>query len=93
MPFVQVMNEELEWNARPLSPQMTEAFDKISKQVCSLSEQIAHLQLSVAGMQQPVDSQLAANHGMLTASSSIRKLRLPEVLALSLRHKWACPQA
>ncbi|DBA66694.1 TPA: hypothetical protein ACH3X2_002158 [Trebouxia sp. C0005] len=65
-----VMNAELEWNTRPLSPQMTEAFDKISKQVCSLSEQIAHLQLSVAGMQQPLDSQMAANHGMLTASSS-----------------------
>ncbi|KAL3146401.1 hypothetical protein ABBQ32_003083 [Trebouxia sp. C0010 RCD-2024] len=28
----QVMNAELEWDARPLSPQMTEAFDKISKQ-------------------------------------------------------------
>ena len=66
-----MINAELECNARPLSPQMTEAFDKISKQVCSLSEQIAHLQLSVAGMQQPVDSQMAANHGMLTASSSI----------------------
>ncbi|KAL0021220.1 hypothetical protein WJX79_003107 [Trebouxia sp. C0005] len=67
-----VMNAELEWNTRPLSPQMTEAFDKISKQVCSLSEQIAHLQLSVAGMQQPLDSQMAANHGMLTASSSTK---------------------
>ena len=45
--FVQVINAELVCNARPLSPQMTEAFDKISKQVCSLSKQIAHLQLSV----------------------------------------------
>ena len=50
---------------------MTEAFDKISKQVYSLSEQIAHLQLGVNGMQQPVDSQSAANHSMPTASSSI----------------------
>ncbi len=73
--FVQVINAELECNARPLSPQMTEAFDKISKQVCSLSEQIAHLQLSVDGMQQPVDSQMAANHGMPTASSSITQAR------------------
>ncbi|DBB06101.1 TPA: hypothetical protein ACH3X3_009660 [Trebouxia sp. C0006] len=67
----QVINAELECSARPLSPQMTEAFDKISKQVCSLSEQIAHLQLSVDGMQQPVDSKMAGNHGMPTASSSI----------------------
>ena len=66
-----MINAELECNARPLSPQMTEAFDKISKQVCSLSEQIAHLQLSVDGMQQPVDSEMAGNHGMPTASSSI----------------------
>ncbi|KAL3149509.1 hypothetical protein ABBQ32_002291 [Trebouxia sp. C0010 RCD-2024] len=34
-----VIDAELECNARPLSPQMTEAFDKISKHVCSLSEQ------------------------------------------------------
>ncbi|KAL0047769.1 hypothetical protein WJX82_011485 [Trebouxia sp. C0006] len=67
----QVINAELECNARPLSLQMTEAFDKISKQVCSLSEQIAHLQLSVNGMQQPVDSKMAGNHGMPTATSSI----------------------
>ncbi|KAL3134247.1 hypothetical protein ABBQ38_006678 [Trebouxia sp. C0009 RCD-2024] len=66
----QVIDAELECHARPLSPQMTEAVDKISKQVCSLSKQIAHLQLSVAGMQQPLDSQMAANHGMHTASSS-----------------------
>ncbi|DBA90920.1 TPA: hypothetical protein ACH3X1_016130 [Trebouxia sp. C0004] len=65
-----VIDAELECNAGPLSPQMTEAFDKISKQVCSLSEQFAHLQLSAAGMQQPLDSQMAAKHGMLTASSS-----------------------
>ncbi|KAL0043707.1 hypothetical protein WJX82_006330 [Trebouxia sp. C0006] len=31
----QVINAELECSARPLSPQMTEAFDKISKQVLS----------------------------------------------------------
>ncbi|DBA76442.1 TPA: hypothetical protein ACH3X2_008514 [Trebouxia sp. C0005] len=66
-----VIDAEMECNARPLSPQMTEAFDKISKHVCSLSEQIAHLQFSVDGMQQPVDSRMAANHGMPTASSSI----------------------
>ena len=71
MPSVQVINAELECSICPLSPQMTEAFDKISKQVYSLSEQIAHLQLSVNGMQQPVDSQTAANHSMPTASSSI----------------------
>ena len=75
MPFVQVMNAELEWNARPLSPQMTEAFDKISKQVCSLSEQIAHLQVSVNGMMQPVHSQTAANLSMPTASSSNTQAR------------------
>ena len=69
------MNAELEWNARPLSPQMTEAFDKISKQVCSLSEQIAHLQLSVNGMMQPVHSQTAANLSMPTASSSNTQAR------------------
>ena len=93
MPFVQVMNAELEWNARPLSPQMTEAFDKISKQVCSLSEQIAQLQLSVDGMMHPVHSQMAANHSMPTAGSAIRNLGPIEVHALSLRRKWACPQA
>ena len=71
MPSVQVINAELECSTCPLSPRMTEAFDKISKQVYSLSEQIAHLQLSVNGMQQPVDSQTAANHSMPTASSSI----------------------
>ncbi|KAL3155924.1 hypothetical protein ABBQ32_012921 [Trebouxia sp. C0010 RCD-2024] len=71
----QVMNAELEWNARPLSPQMTEAFDKISKQVCSLSEQIAHLQLSVDGMMQPVHSQTTANHSMPTACSSSTQAR------------------
>ncbi|KAL0021025.1 hypothetical protein WJX77_008154 [Trebouxia sp. C0004] len=71
----QVMNAELEWNARPLSPQMTEAFDKISKQVCSHSEQIAHLQLSVDGMMQPVHSQTAANHSMPTACSSSTQAR------------------
>ncbi|KAL3156263.1 hypothetical protein ABBQ32_012537 [Trebouxia sp. C0010 RCD-2024] len=71
----QVMNAELEWNARPLSPQMTEAFDKISKQVCSLSEQIAHLQLSVSGRMQPVHSQTAANLSMPTASSSNAQAR------------------
>ena len=75
MPFVQVMNAELEWNARPLSPQMTEAFDKISKQVCSLSEQIAHLQLSVNGMMQPVHNLAAANLSMPTASSSNTQAR------------------
>ncbi|KAL3136159.1 hypothetical protein ABBQ32_007176 [Trebouxia sp. C0010 RCD-2024] len=75
VPFVQVMNAELEWNTRPLSPQMTEAFDKISKQVCSLSEQIAHLQLSVNGMMQPVHSQTAADLSMPTASSSNTQAR------------------
>ena len=70
MPFVQVMNAELEWNARPLSPQMSEAFDKISKHVCSLSEQIAQLQLSVDGMMHPVHSQTAVNHSIPTASSA-----------------------
>ncbi|DBA89505.1 TPA: hypothetical protein ACH3X1_004127 [Trebouxia sp. C0004] len=71
----QVMNAELEWNARPLSPQMTEAFDKISKQVCSLSEQIAHLQLSVNGMMQPVHNLAAANLSMPTASNSNTQAR------------------
>ncbi|KAL3154348.1 hypothetical protein ABBQ32_013828 [Trebouxia sp. C0010 RCD-2024] len=71
----QVMIAELDWNARPLSPQLTEAFDKISKQVCSLSEQIAHLQLSVDGMMQPVHSQTAANHSMPTACSSNMQAR------------------
>ncbi|KAL3134416.1 hypothetical protein ABBQ38_006478 [Trebouxia sp. C0009 RCD-2024] len=70
-----VINAELEWNARPLSPQMSEAFDKISKQVCSLSEQIAHLQLSVHGMMQPFHSQTAANLSMPTASSSKTQAR------------------
>ncbi|KAL3144589.1 hypothetical protein ABBQ32_004313 [Trebouxia sp. C0010 RCD-2024] len=71
----QVMNAELDWNARPLSPQMTKAFDKISKQVCSLSKQIAHLQLSMDGMMQPVHSQTAANHSMPTACSSNTQAR------------------
>ena len=93
MPLVQVMNAELEWNARPLSPQMTEAFDKISKQVCSLSEQIAHLQLSVNGMMQPVHSKQLPTSAWLQLAAQVCKLRPPEVLALSLRHKWACPQA
>ena len=79
-----MINAELECNARPLSPQMTEAFDKISKQVCSLSEQIAHLQLSVDGMQQPVDSKMAANHGMPTASSSITQARAAKSPCLEL---------
>ena len=81
MPSVQVIDAEMECNARPLSPQMTEAFDKISKHVCSLSEQIAHLQLSVDGMQQPVDSRMAANHGMPTASSSITQVGLSSGLS------------
>ncbi|KAL0034191.1 hypothetical protein WJX77_002616 [Trebouxia sp. C0004] len=63
----QVINAEMECNARPLSPQLTEAFDKISKQVVSLSEQVALLQLSV---KQPSDSPLAAHHNMAAASSS-----------------------
>ncbi|KAL3134708.1 hypothetical protein ABBQ32_007711 [Trebouxia sp. C0010 RCD-2024] len=66
VPFVQVINAELEWNARPLSPQMTEALDKISKQVCFLSEQIAHLQLH---------SQTAANLSIPTTSSSNTQAR------------------
>ena len=66
----QVINAEMECNARPLSPQLTEAFDKISKQVCSLSEQVARLQLSVDSMKQPSDSRLAAHHNMPAASSS-----------------------
>ncbi|KAL3134564.1 hypothetical protein ABBQ38_006405 [Trebouxia sp. C0009 RCD-2024] len=62
----QVINAEMECNARPLSPQLTEAFDKISKQVCSLSEQVAQLQLSMC--KQPLHSHLAADHGMLAAA-------------------------
>lgn len=73
VPFVQVINAEMDCNARPLSPQMTEAFEKISKQVCSLSEQVAHLQLSLDSMNQPLDSRLAANHGMPAASGSTTK--------------------
>ena len=49
---------------------MTEAFDKISKHVCSLSEQIEELQLSVDGMMHPVHSQTDANYCMPTASSA-----------------------
>ncbi len=60
----------MECNTRPLSPQMTEAFDKISKQVCSLSEQVAHLQLSLDSMKQPLDGDLAADHCMPAAGSS-----------------------
>ncbi len=67
--FVQVINAEMECNTRPLSLQMTEAFDKISKQVCSLSEQVAHLQLSLDSMK-PLDGNLAANHCMPAAGSS-----------------------
>ncbi|DBB01051.1 TPA: hypothetical protein ACH3X1_000951 [Trebouxia sp. C0004] len=87
-----VIDAELECNARPLSPQMTQAFDKISKQVCSLSEQLTQLQLSMDGMMHPVHSQTAANNSMPTVRSS-SKCGPPEVLALSLRRKWACPQA
>ena len=68
--FVQVINAEMECNTRPLSPQMTEAFDKINKQVCSLSEQMAHLQLSLDSMKQPLDGNLAADHCMPAAGSS-----------------------
>ena len=67
---VQVINAEMECNTRPLSPQITEAFDKISKQVCSLSEQVAHLQLSLDSMKQPLDGNLAADHCMPAAGSS-----------------------
>ena len=63
--------------------QCTQAFDKISKQACSLSKQIVHL-LSVNGMQQPVDSQMAANHGMPTASSSILQARAAKSPRLKL---------
>jgi len=70
-----VIDAELECNARPLSPQMTEAFDKISKHVCSLSKQIAQLQLILDGMMHPVHSQTAANHSMPTASSSNTQAR------------------
>ena len=55
----------MECNARPLSPQLTETFDKLSKQVCSPSEQVALWQLS---MKQPLHSHLAADHGMLAAA-------------------------
>ncbi len=55
----------MECNARPLSPQLTEAFDELSKQVCSLSEQVAQLQLSI---KQPSHSHLAADHGMPAAA-------------------------
>ena len=69
------MNAELEWNARPLSPQMSEAFGKIGKNVCSLSEQIAQLQLSVDGMMHPVHGQTAASLSMPTASNSNTQAR------------------
>ena len=55
----------MECNARPLSPQLTEAFDKLSKQVCSLSKQVAQLQLS---MKQPLHMCLAPEHDMLAAA-------------------------
>ncbi|KAL3134582.1 hypothetical protein ABBQ38_006422 [Trebouxia sp. C0009 RCD-2024] len=60
----------MERNARPLSPQMTEAFDKVSKKVYSLSEQVAHLQLSLDSINQPLDSYLAADNNMPAASAS-----------------------
>ncbi|KAL3135421.1 hypothetical protein ABBQ32_007604 [Trebouxia sp. C0010 RCD-2024] len=65
-----VINAELECNACPLSPQLTEAFDKISKQVYSLSEQVAHLQLAMDNMKQPLLSCLVAEHIVPTTSRS-----------------------
>ena len=52
-------------------PATTEAFHNINKQVCSLSEQVAHLQLIIDGMMQPLLSHLPAEHVVLTASCSI----------------------
>ncbi|DBA84393.1 TPA: hypothetical protein ACH3X1_006033 [Trebouxia sp. C0004] len=65
---VQVIYAELECSARPLSPQLAEAFDKISKQVCSLSEQVAYLQLTMDSMKQP--THLLAEPIVSTASCS-----------------------
>ncbi|KAL3144616.1 hypothetical protein ABBQ32_004338 [Trebouxia sp. C0010 RCD-2024] len=59
----QVMNAELEWNARPLSPKMTEAFDKTSKQ---------RADCTFAAQREWHD---AANHSMPTASSSNTQAR------------------
>ena len=67
---MQVINAELECSARPLSPQLTEAFDKISKQVCSLSEQVAHLQLTMDSMKQPSPTHLLAEPIVSMASCS-----------------------
>lgn len=65
-----VIHAELECSARPLSPQLTEAFDKISKQVYSFSEQVAHLQLTMDNMKQPLLSCLIAEHIVPTTSRS-----------------------
>ena len=59
----------------PTQPSLTEAFDKITKQICSLNEQTAHLQLSMDGVMQLVHSQTAANHSLPTASSSNTQAR------------------
>ena len=60
------------WSAvhAPLSPQLTEAFEKISKRVCSLSEQVAHLQLTMDSMKQPSPTHLLAEPIVSTASCS-----------------------
>ena len=67
---VQVTTADMECNTCALSPQVTEAFDKISKQGCSLSEQVAHLQLSLDSMKQPSDRGLAGDDCMFAAGSS-----------------------
>ncbi|KAL3140063.1 hypothetical protein ABBQ38_004343 [Trebouxia sp. C0009 RCD-2024] len=64
----QVISAELECRTRPLSPQLTEAFDKISKQVCSLSEQVAHLQLSMDSLKPLSQSHLLAKLDQAEAS-------------------------
>ena len=66
----QVLQAELLWSARPLSPQLTEAFGEIKKQVDSVSEQVACLQLSVDSMQAPTGKCQAGSHSSAATASS-----------------------
>ncbi len=66
----QVLQAELLWSARPLSPQLTEAFGDIKKQVDSVSEQVACLQLSVDRMQAPTGERQAGSHSSAATASS-----------------------
>ena len=84
MTLLQVLQAELHWSARPLSPQLTEAFGKIKQQVDSVSEQVARLQLSVDSMQAPAGESQAGSTSSAAAASSAAPQTKRQRLMLAL---------